>query len=382
MNTRSFTPADLELGQCHIRLWIPIPFLVLWYGYWFARSATPEAYAGLAIIGIFAVYAGLTWLHVKRYPGENPLRRTIVIAVDQFSCFIGMLMTGALGGVVLFLPLWISLGNGIRFGVKWMTWSVVLAGGGVLGLGFVSDYWMHHPSWLSGLLLLNLAIPLYMASLIRGFHTNRAQLAAYADEMKTLALKDGLTGLPNRTAFFDALARASAHAQRVGTRLAVLYFDLDGFKQVNDQYGHATGDRLLKEVARRISAELRGEDVLARLGGDEFVLLLQLDAASQHPEQVADRVLQLLGTIRSIDGHPLEIAASVGIVVVEGCDALRLGAGKLVELADQNMYAAKRDGHKQMVLTYYPGSLTPEAQRRRERPEIRRQFAGGHSPDR
>jgi len=122
---------------------------------------------------------------------------------------------------------------------------------------------------------------------------------------------------------------------------------------VNDHYGHATGDRLLKEVARRVNAELRSEDVLARLGGDEFVLLLQLDEASQRPEQVANRVLQLLATITSIEGHPLNVTASVGIVVVEGRDAHRLGAEKLVELADQNMYAAKRDGRKQMVLTYY-----------------------------
>lgn len=353
MDTHKFTPADLELGQCHIRLWVPIPFLVLWYGYWYARTATPEAYAGLAIMGVFGVYAVLNWLHVKRYPGEKPLRRIISIAADQSSCFIGMLMTGALGGVVLFLPLWISLGNGIRFGVKWMAWSVVLASGGVIALGGISDYWMRHPSWLSGLLLLNIAIPLYMASLIRGFHDNRAQLAAYADEMKTLALKDALTGLPNRTAFFEELDRASAHAQRVDTSLAILYFDLNGFKQVNDNYGHATGDSLLKEVAGRVNAELRSEDVLARLGGDEFVLLLQLDGATQRTEQVANRVLQLLATITSIEGHPLDVTASVGIVVVEGRDALRLGAEKLVELADQNMYAAKRDGDKKMVLTYY-----------------------------
>lgn len=349
----NFKPADLELGQCHVRLWVPIPFLVFWYGYWFARTASPEAYAGLLIMSVFGTYAVLNWLHVKRYPGENTVRKSISITADQASCFVGMLMTGALGGVVLFLPLWISLGNGIRFGVKWMAWSVVLASSGVVAMGVFSDYWSLHPSWLLGLLLLNIAIPLYMASLIRGFHENRAKLAAYADEMKTLALKDALTGLPNRTAFFEALDRASAHAQRVNTSVAILYFDLNGFKQVNDNFGHATGDRLLKDVSERMIAALRSEDVFARLGGDEFVLLLQLEGVSQRPEQVANRVLEILATIRSIDGHPLEVTASVGIVVVQGRDATRLGAEKLVELADQNMYVAKRGGHQKMVLTYY-----------------------------
>ncbi|MBT9569265.1 MAG: GGDEF domain-containing protein [Thiobacillus sp.] len=353
MDNHNFKPADLELGQCHIRLWVPIPLLILWYGYWFSRTANAAAYAGLVIMGVFSLYAVLNWLHVKRYPGENWLRRTISITADQASCFIGMLMTGALGGAVLFLPLWISLGNGIRFGVKWMAWSVALASAGVVALGVASGYWAQHLPWLFGLLLLNVAIPFYMTSLIRGFHANRSRLTAYADEMKNLALKDALTGLPNRTAFFEALDRASAHANRINTSLAILYFDLNGFKQVNDNFGHTTGDRLLREVAERVGAELRSEDVLARLGGDEFVLLLQLDQASQRPQQVASRVLQVLATIRSIEGNPLEVTASVGIVVVKGRDAAGLGAETLVELADRNMYAAKRADSKNMVLTYY-----------------------------
>lgn len=351
MNSKHYRPVDLELEQCHIRLGVALPFLLLWFGFWFERVETEDARVGLLILSVFSAYAVVLWLHVRRFPGNNRLRRIIAIATDQAGCFAGMLVPGVMGGVVIFLPLWISLGNGIRFGVKWMAWSVTLALLGVAGLGVFSDYWSQHPSWLVGLALLNIAIPLYMATLIGGFQENRRNLSLYADAMKALALKDTLTGLCNRGAFFEALDRASAHAQRTRTVLAVLFFDLNGFKKVNDAFGHATGDRLLREVASAVQAELRSEDVLARLGGDEFVALLQFD---QHPpERAAERILRALGDIREIDGHPLAVSASVGIVVVNGADAVALGAERLVELADLNMYAAKRAGRGQVVVTHH-----------------------------
>ena len=353
MDNKDYRPADLELEQCYIRLGVPIPLLVLWYGFWLARTDSIEAFYGLFIMGAFSVYALFNCLHVKHFPGENRFRRVVSIVVDQSSCFVGMLMTGGLGGVVLFLPLWISLGNGIRFGVNWMAGSVTLALAGIAGLGLLSPYWSQHATWLVGLGLLNVAIPLYLTRLIGGFHANRRQLASYADEMKSLAMKDALTGLPNRTAFFEALERAGAHAQRSGTALAVLYFDLNGFKQVNDRFGHAVGDALLRDVAGQVQAELRTEDVLARLGGDEFVALLELDKAFRPPEQIAARILEVLAALRSVEGDPLELTASVGIVVVAGRDAAALGAERIVELADLNMYAAKREGRGKIVSTRY-----------------------------
>lgn len=353
MDDKPYTPTDLELEQCHIRLGVALPFLLTWFAIWFAHTTSPDAWLGLTVMAVFSAYAVGIWLHVRHFPGDNALRRVISITSDQSGCFAGMMIPGVMGGVVLFLPLWISLGNGIRFGVPWMAGSVALAVAGIVGLGVLSPYWTQHGPWLVGLALLNVAIPLYLTRLIGGFHANRRQLASYADEMKSLAMKDALTGLPNRTAFFEALERAGAHAQRSGTALAVVYFDLNGFKQVNDRFGHAAGDALLRDVARQVQAELRGEDVLARLGGDEFVAQLELDTAQRQPEQVAARILEVLAALRSVDGAPLDLTASIGIVVVAGRDAVALGAERMVELADLNMYAAKREGRGKIVSSRY-----------------------------
>ena len=282
---------------------------------------------------------------------KYPQRRVVAIVMDQLGCFIGMLLTRELGTVIVFLNLWISLGNGIRFGVKWMALSATLATTGLIVLSGVSDYWGQRPIWIISLVLLNAVIPAYVASLIRGFHDGRTKLAQYADHMEKMALKDALTGLPNRSALFDEFEKASSYARRMGSAIAVLYFDLDGFKQVNDTLGHAQGDMLLRETANRANAVLRGEDVLARFGGDEFVVLLRVHDSGKRARRVAERIRQSIASIGYIDGNPVDVTASVGIVVVNGLDAARIGAEQIVHEADLNMYAAKKDGKNQIVLT-------------------------------
>jgi diguanylate cyclase len=353
MNGTRPTPnsADLELAQCHIRLFIPLPILTLWYLYWFFHMQHPDAIKGLGVAAGFLVFAVAHWALVKRNPGVYPLRRIVAISVDQTACFVAMFMTGELGAVVAFVNLWISLGNGIRFGVQWMALSTALASTGLIAVGIFSDYWSQHPIWIISLVLLNTAIPAYVASLIRGFHHSRSELARYAGEMEAMALKDPLTGLPNRTALFDELDKAGAHARRTGTSIAVLYFDLDGFKQVNDSLGHAPGDMLLVETAKRANEALRGEDVLARIGGDEFVVLLQMQDDGGRAHAVAERILQSIAAIREITGSPIEVTASVGIVVVSGAEAVRMGAEQIVHEADRNMYLAKKQGKNQIVLS-------------------------------
>ncbi len=352
---------DLELAQCHIRVFVALPILIVWYLFWYVQARSTEANTGLACLGVFYAFALAHWAHVKRYPGIHPRRRALAIVMDQLGCFIGMLLTRKLGAIIVFLNLWISLGNGIRFGVKWMALSATLAATGLIVLGVVSDYWSPRPIWIISLVLLNTAIPAYVASLIRGFHDGRARLAQYADHMEKMALKDALTGLPNRSALFDEFEKAGSYARRMGSALAVLYFDLDGFKQVNDTLGHAQGDMLLRETANRAHAVLRGEDVLARFGGDEFVVLLRVHDSGERARRVAERIRQSIASIGYIDGNPVDVTASVGIVVVSGADAARIGAEQIVHAADLNMYAAKKDGKNQIVLTTLSSEIRPAA---------------------
>jgi diguanylate cyclase (GGDEF)-like protein/PAS domain S-box-containing protein len=160
------------------------------------------------------------------------------------------------------------------------------------------------------------------------------------ERLAHLAYHDPLTGLPNRSTLEEHLARDLARAERSGDVVAALYIDLDRFKLVNDSLGHAAGDQVLVEVARRIRALTRGGDLLARLGGDEFMLACPgVDAAAA--EAVAAKVLDALDATIVLDGAEFQIGASIGIAIGPRDAA---DAADLIKRADGAMYAAKRSG--------------------------------------
>lgn len=154
------------------------------------------------------------------------------------------------------------------------------------------------------------------------------------------ASHDVLTTLPNRVYLHDRLHQAVSAAQRHGRSLAVCILDLDGFKAVNDRYGHATGDLLLVEVANRLTRELRAEDLLARLGGDEFVLLLDQVDEMLLPAAL-QRILDVIAVPFHIDGHILKVAGSLGVTLYPKDNE---GPDTLLRHADQAMYEAKQSG--------------------------------------
>jgi diguanylate cyclase (GGDEF)-like protein len=120
---------------------------------------------------------------------------------------------------------------------------------------------------------------------------------------------------------------------------------------------------LLKEAANCANAVLRGEDVLARLGGDEFVVLLRVHDSGKRARRVAERIRQSIASIEAVDGNPVHVTASVGMVVASGLDADRLGAERILHEADLNMYAAKKDGKNQIVLTTLSSEIRLAARR-------------------
>ena len=164
----------------------------------------------------------------------------------------------------------------------------------------------------------------------------RKQLHAH---MQFMAMHDELTGLPNRRLFHDRLHTAFARAQRKQERLSLLFLDLDGFKLVNDEHGHACGDLLLQAVAKRLRLCLRESDTLARLGGDEFVVLLENNAQGADVLLVEQKIHAALALDFALDnGRCLRTAASIGCAhYPEHGDSTQL----LLRHADQAMYAAK-----------------------------------------
>lgn len=159
--------------------------------------------------------------------------------------------------------------------------------------------------------------------------------------IRHVAEHDGLTGLLNRTAFLHTLQAAVADARRPGRSFAVLYVDLDGFKPINDRFGHAVGDQLLSWVAQQLTQAARGDDEVARLGGDEFALLQRGVADRESACRLADRLVQAIGQPTEIESHFIQIGASVGIVMAPA-DAQ--DAEELLRKADSAMYLAKASG--------------------------------------
>ncbi len=160
-------------------------------------------------------------------------------------------------------------------------------------------------------------------------------------ELDRIAHYDPLTGVPNRRLLVDRLGQATARARRKGSLLAVCYLDLDGFKLVNDQHGHASGDGLLIETASRLLKVLRGEDTLARMGGDEFVLLFTDLVKPQEVDIVLNRVLSAVSAPMLIGGTSVSVSASIGVTLYPHDD---VSADTLLRHADQAMYRAKEAG--------------------------------------
>ena len=180
-------------------------------------------------------------------------------------------------------------------------------------------------------------------------------------KVEFLAHHDALTGLSNRFAFDQQLLEAQRTLPETGGRLCVLFVDLDGFKSINDTLGHAVGDALLQDVARRFSEALGREDFIARLGGDEFGVIHINGGDSVAVERLAERLIQSAAACNTVDGYEVVVSASVGIGI--GADELS-DPFTLVRQADLAMYHAKSSDRGQFRL--FAPDMESSAQRRRD----------------
>jgi diguanylate cyclase (GGDEF)-like protein len=190
-----------------------------------------------------------------------------------------------------------------------------------------------------------LAITLVISAFDAHFAAHTAKLAdslkAANDQLRSIALYDNLTGLPNRFLLDDRLEQAAFRAGRSDRSFALMFVDLDRFKPVNDSFGHRVGDELLKAVARRLKNCVRKADTVARTGGDEFVIVLSEIAQATDAAMISGKVLNELSRPFHVEGNQLEISCSIGISVFpdDGKDIATLMIN-----ADKAMYHAKKTG--------------------------------------
>ncbi|HEY7862367.1 MAG TPA: sensor domain-containing diguanylate cyclase, partial [Thermoanaerobaculia bacterium] len=178
-------------------------------------------------------------------------------------------------------------------------------------------------------------------SVIEGTVIDISERKRAEEQVRHLAFHDALTSLPNRLLFTDRLTLALAHARRSGTRLAVMFLDLDRFKIINDSLGHSVGDDLLRRVGERLEACVRQADTVARLGGDEFTILVPGLLYDDDAARVASKILESIREPFQIGGRDLFLTTSIGVSLYpsDGEDA-----EALVRSADTAMYRAKEQG--------------------------------------
>src|SRR6185437_5458991 len=206
-----------------------------------------------------------------------------------------------------------------------------------------------------GGVVVTLLLSLLILTLSRSRERALAMVAEKTGQLRHQALHDALTGLPNRVLAIDRADQMLARARRADQPIAVLYIDVDGFKHINDTFGHAVGDTFLKAVAARLETVVRAGDTAARLAGDEFVVLLEASTLDAGPELVAERVLDVLREPYDLSeeiGRDLSVTASIGVAFGQ-----HETAEELLADADVALYTAKEGGRNQYV-TYESGMQT------------------------
>jgi diguanylate cyclase (GGDEF)-like protein/PAS domain S-box-containing protein len=212
---------------------------------------------------------------------------------------------------------------------------------------------------------------------VRGIVLNGRDVSerkAFEEQLSHQAFHDPVTGLANRALFGERVRHAVSRARREDAGLAVLFMDLDDFKTVNDSLGHAAGDAVLLEVAKRLDACVRASDTAARFGGDEFAVLLEDVNGAQDAADTAERILESLAAPLRLEGKEIYIGSSLGISVVGG-DAIA-DADELIRNADAAMYIAKRDG-KGGYRIFEPAMHEGVLERLELRADLQRAMAGG-----
>jgi diguanylate cyclase (GGDEF)-like protein len=206
--------------------------------------------------------------------------------------------------------------------------------------------------WNQGLVIggLGILVALLLFAVLMIFGRSRARALRLVDkrtgQLRFQALHDALTGLPNRPLILDRTEQMLARSRRTGEPIAAMFLDLDDFKGINDSLGHSAGDQLLRSVAERLTATVRGADSVGRLGGDEFVILVEGANMASSPELVAERLLEVLREPFHLgqDQTPFVVTASIGVA-----RGPRLNAEELLRDADVALYQAKAAGRNCFV---------------------------------
>ena len=303
-----------------------------------ARSPAPAVTAGLRTAIAFLGFAVLLYLTTRLWPRPSRLRRVVAILADQGAISYAMHVTGGIGAVFYPLYLWVSVGNGMRFGPAYLALATAAGLGGFGAVVAAGPYWHANAPLAGGLLLGILVLPAFYWTLLRDLHRANRQLADWLRSQETRAGTDPLTGLADRRRFLGLLGEHVSRALAGGRRLGLAVVDLDGLARVNDGLGHEAGDALLRQAAHRLRRLARPGDTVARIGADEFVLLRPDPPAGS---ALAREVLAALEPPYRLAGEAVSVGANVGVALLPDHAA---SGSELLRAAQQALHRARHEG--------------------------------------
>jgi len=327
--------ADSEHGQSLVRIaFVSIVFVYFYTNYFVSRVDEVSLIGARVIVAIslvmsLSIFAAILWR-----PGKSVIRRLLGMVHDVVAISFGMYLGEGAGAAVAVIYLWITIGNGFRYGVPYLYASAVLSLSGFGTVYLSSQYWQSQGVLSLNILLTMLIVSPFVGSLLKSLHAAR-------DMLQKQASTDSLTGLLSRMEMETAIEAlfTGDHSGHV-----LLFCDLDHFKEVNDVAGHAAGDKLLTDIGEIIRESVRKDDLCGRMGGDEFCVLLR-NCALERGREIAEQIRSKTTGYRFAWGTEY---FSVGVCIgVAPSDAVN-DADSLFRLADAACYAAKNAGRNKV----------------------------------
>jgi len=296
-------------------------------------AAIPAGIVATAIV--FPLYAIGMAVHIYFRPTPTRARRGLALLMDNLvNCYIAS-FGGPFAAYVGFNFL-TTIGWGLRFGRHYLCLATLTAVAGMLWNLAASPYWRENMLFGGSIIFGMLATSINTSMLLRRISLGNRRLAEKMDEIAQLAWRDPLTRLPNRLQFRERLVQALAAAGRNRNSVALLLFDIDGFKAVNDQRGHPEGDRVLAEVGSMLRSSLRRTDQVFRYGGDEFAAL-----CPETSREMLGLMLQRVSTeVGKRSSREVKVSLGGSTFPTDSGDSI-----EIVRLADERLYACKRLHH-------------------------------------
>ncbi len=292
---------------------------------------------------------------VSRHREQHAWRRYLVILLDlAVATYLTAYFSGA--GIAFYpLFLWVMIGNGLRYGQYPMQFATLFGLLGFTSAMAISGFLWEQPATYIGLMFGLVLMPKFFVVMMNRLAEANTELKAQRDQAEFMATHDVLTGLPNRAYLHSRLEQTLASARRNRHKVALAFIDLDGFKSINDSFGHEYGDYLLTQVAEAMREVLRSSDTVVRIGGDEFVVVIEDYNDPARIGQVIERLFGCVGRYYTIGEYETYVTWSCGV-------ALYPGDGRdvhtLLKNADTAMYAAKSRGPNHFA--FYDNAMSEE----------------------